>query len=132
MAETEVVDPLTARIQLTAPNPRFMFSYFTHNFDNGVPIVPRHIWEGQDPERFTNFDPAQGWPVVSGPYEIEASTPAQRIWRVRDGWWAEALGFQQRPQVERIVYLPAMDEAKRVQNVVANTFIVSSLRNRTA
>ena len=71
--EAVAVDSLTARIDLTAPNPRFIFTYFTHNFDNGVPIVPKHIWEGQDPETFKNLDLAQDWPVVSGPY----------IWRSR-------------------------------------------------
>jgi peptide/nickel transport system substrate-binding protein len=119
--EAQVIDPLTARIKLTAPNPRFMFTYFTHNFDNGVPIVPRHIWEGQEAQTFPNFDMELGWPVVSGPYRLEHSSPEQRVWRVRDDWWAEKIGFQQRPQVERLIYLPFMDEAKRVQNIISNT-----------
>ncbi|HCL28273.1 MAG TPA: hypothetical protein DIC52_07540 [Candidatus Latescibacteria bacterium] len=119
--KAEVIDPLTAKITLTAPNPRFMFSYFTNNFDNGVPIVPRHIWEGQDAQTFTNFDVEQGWPVVSGPYRLEVSAPEQRIWRVRDDWWAEKIGFHDRPQVERLIYLPFMDEAKRVQAIISNT-----------
>jgi peptide/nickel transport system substrate-binding protein len=119
--EAQVIDPLTARIRLTAPNPRFMFTYFTHNFDNGVPIVPRHIWEGQDAQMFRNFDMERGWPVVTGPYRLEHSSPEQRVWRVRDDWWAEKIGFQQRPQVERLIYLPFMDEAKRVQSIIGNT-----------
>ena len=45
--EAVAVDSLTARITLTSPNPRFVFSYFSNNFDNGVPIVPKHIWEKQ-------------------------------------------------------------------------------------
>ena len=55
--EAVAVDSLTARIALTAPNPRFVFSYFAHNFGNGVPIVPKHVWEGQSPDTFENFDP---------------------------------------------------------------------------
>ena len=31
------VDDYTAQIELTASNPRFIFSYFTNNFDNGIP-----------------------------------------------------------------------------------------------
>jgi peptide/nickel transport system substrate-binding protein len=120
--QATVLDPLTAHIELTAPNPRFMFSYFTNNFDNGVPIVPKHIWEGKDPENFANLDPtAAVSPVVSGPYRLEVSSPEQRIWRVRDDWWAEKIGFQSRPQVERLVYVPFMDESKRVQSIIANT-----------
>ena len=63
--EAVAIDDLTAKISLKKANPRFVFSYFTHNFDNGVPIVPKHIWEGQDPGGFKNFDTAKGWPVVT-------------------------------------------------------------------
>ncbi|MDP6702891.1 MAG: ABC transporter substrate-binding protein, partial [Candidatus Latescibacteria bacterium] len=45
--EAIALDDLTARIKLKAPNPRFIFTYFTHNFGNGVPIVPEHIWKDQ-------------------------------------------------------------------------------------
>ncbi|MDE2740139.1 MAG: ABC transporter substrate-binding protein, partial [Gemmatimonadota bacterium] len=42
VAEVEVPDSLTARFVLKAPNPRFVFSYFTYNFGNGIHIVPKH------------------------------------------------------------------------------------------
>ncbi len=120
VAEAVAVDTLTARIRLTAPNPRFIFTYFTHNFDNGVPIVPRHIWEGQDSETFKNLDLARGWPVVSGPYRLALSSPQQRIWDRRDGWWASEIGFKAAPEVERLIFLPYFEETKRVQLVLAN------------
>jgi peptide/nickel transport system substrate-binding protein len=118
--EAVALDDLTARIRLSAPNPRFVFTYFTHNFDNGVPIVPRHIWEGQDPETFANFDLQKGWPVVSGPYSLVLSTPEQRIWDLREDWWAKKIGFGELPRVERLIYLPYMEETKQVQNLIAN------------
>ena len=86
-------DDHTAKIALTKPNPRFVFSYFTNNFDNGVPIVPKHIWEGQDPQTFNNFDQEKGWPVASGPYEIFISVPAQRVWDLRPGLVGAEDGF---------------------------------------
>jgi peptide/nickel transport system substrate-binding protein len=118
--EAVAMDDLTARITLTAPNPRFIFSYFAHNFDNGVPIVPKHIWEGQNPEQFTNFDASRDWPVVSGPYQLALSVPEQRIWDLRKDWWASESGFSPLPQVERIIFLPYLEDAKRVQNLIAN------------
>jgi len=118
--EAVAEDDLTARVTLTAPNPRFLFTYFTHNFGNGVPIVPGHIWEGKDPRTFANFDLGQGWPVVSGPYRLALSVPAQRIWDLRQDWWAKKVGFRDLPRVERIIYLTYMDETKRVQNLIAN------------
>lgn len=118
--EAVALDSLTARITLKEPNPRFLFSYFVHSGDQGVPIVPKHIWAGKDPLTFANFDLQKGWPVVTGPYHIVRSEPAQRIWDRREGWWAEKLGFQEPPQVERLIYLTYMEEHKRVQNLIAN------------
>ena len=114
------VDSLTARIVLTAPNPRFVFSYFTSNFGIGVPIVPRHVWQGKAPNTFTNFDMQKGWPVFTGPYQMVLSTPRQRIWDLRQGWWAAEAGFQEMPKVERIIYLTYLEEAKRVQNLITD------------
>ena len=118
--EAVVVDSLRARIELTAPNPRFVFSYFTSNFGIGVPIVPRHVWEGKDPQSFANFDWKKGWPVFTGPYELVLSTPQERIWDLRRDWWAVEVGFQELPKVERIIYLTYMEEVKRVQNLITN------------
>ncbi len=114
------LDQLSARITLNAPNPRFVYSYFTSNFGIGVPIVPRHIWEGKNPQTFANFDPKQDWPVVSGPYRLALSTPGQRVWDRRDYWWAAQTGFHAMPQVERLIFLPYMDETKRVQNLLTD------------
>jgi peptide/nickel transport system substrate-binding protein len=125
VAEAVAVDSLTAKITLTAPNPRFVFSYFTAIFGIGVPIVPQHIWQGKDPNTFANFDLAQGWPVVSGPYEMAISSPQQRIWDLRPDWWGKKTGFAKLPAVERIIFLPYMEEAKRVQNLIANNMDTS-------
>jgi peptide/nickel transport system substrate-binding protein len=114
----EVPDDLTAVITLRSPNPRFVFSYFTYNFGNGIHIVPKHIWEQQDPTTFRNLDLASGLPVVSGPYRLALSVPLQRIWDVRPDWWAAATGFQRLPKVERIIYLPQGDENKWVQLII--------------
>jgi len=62
----------------------------------------------------------QSWPVVSGPYRLALSVPAQRIWDLRSDWWASGIGFQRLPKVERIIYLTYLDENKRVQNMIAN------------
>ncbi len=119
------LDDYTAKIELTRSNPRFIFSYFTANFDNGIPIVPKHIWEDKDPESFSNFDMEKGWPVVSGPYHIAISVPEQRVWDRSDNWWAAKVGFKQLPKVERIIYLPFMEGTKRVQNLISNTMDTS-------
>ena len=88
------IDSLTVAIELTAPNPRFIFSYLTAMFGLGVPIVPKHIWETQDPLSFGNLDLQKDWPVVSGPYKLTLSEPLQRIWDVRENGGLPKLDFQ--------------------------------------
>ncbi len=114
------VDDLTAKITLKAPNPRFIFSYFTNNFDNGIPIMPKHIWESEDPKEFTNFSMEKGWPVVTGPYSLKHASGQQKIWQLRTDWWAAKTGFQKLPKVEQLTYLTYLEETKRVQNLLAN------------
>jgi len=118
--KVEVPDDHTAVLTLRSSNPRFVFSYFTYNFGNGIHIVPKHIWEHQDPTNFKNLDLASGLPVVSGPYSLALSQPLQRIWDVRSDWWAATTGFQDLPKVERIIYLPFGNEAKWVQQLLSN------------
>ncbi|HJP29927.1 MAG TPA: ABC transporter substrate-binding protein [Candidatus Latescibacteria bacterium] len=125
VTQAVAVDSLTARITLTAPNPRFVFSYFTSNFGIGVPIVPRHIWQGQDANAFLNFDRALGLPVFSGPYQLALSSSQQRIWDLRRDWWGKETGFSELPEVERLIYLTYREESKRVQDLIANTLDTS-------
>ena len=120
VAEASVVEDLQAKIALKSPNPRFVFEYLTNNFGNGIPIVPKHIWEGKDAKTFANLDLQRGWPVVSGPYRLVRSEPQQRIWDLRQDWWAAEIGFRRLPRVERLIYLPYMDEDKRVQLLISN------------
>ena len=71
-------------------------------------IVPEHIFKGQDPQTFTNFDLAKGWPVVTGPYKLVYSDPQQKIWDRRDDWWGAKTGFHPLPAPERMIFLPGL------------------------
>ena len=118
--EATAVDDLTALIVLKRSNPRFLFTYFTHHFDNGIPIVPAHVWQDRDPQTFANLDLQRDWPVVTGPYRMVVSEPLQRIYELRRDWWASNLGFQRLPRVERIIYLPSYGDEKRLQGLLLN------------
>ena len=118
--EAAALDDLTAHITLKRGNPRFLSTYFTHHFDNGIPIVPRHVWQGRDPQTFKNLDLERDWPVVSGPYRMVVSEPQQRIYQRRGDWWAAQIGFQALPAVERILFLPSQGDDKRVQSLLSN------------
>ncbi len=120
MAAATAADGRTVQITLNAPAPRFHWDYLTFRADVGVPIVPQHIWEGQDPSTFSNFDLAKGWPVGTGPYKLVSEDVQQRIWDVRPDWWAAKTGFHALPDVTRLVFLPGMNEITMAQMIIAN------------
>ncbi|MEJ7762922.1 MAG: ABC transporter substrate-binding protein, partial [Thermomicrobiales bacterium] len=104
-------DELTVLLRLRDPDPRFFHDVLAAAGDRALPIVPAHVWDGQDPETFRNVDPAQGWPVVSGPYRLLADSADGRLWDRRDDWWAAATGFQALPAPRRILYRPRYDDS---------------------
>ena len=91
--------------------------------DIGVPWIPKHIFE-EVPEdelaEFGHYDPAKGWPVVTGPYRLVHTDVEKKIWDRRDDWWAAKIGFQDLPQVERLIFLPGMNEITMAQLLITN------------
>jgi peptide/nickel transport system substrate-binding protein len=120
VAAAQAPDDMTVQINLTGPAPRFHWDYMTFRADIGVPIVPQHIWEGQDPTSFKNYDPSKGWPVGTGPYKLVSTDVQQKVWDVRSDWWAAKTGFHQPPEVTRLIFLPGMNEITMAQMMIAN------------
>ncbi|MFN2167868.1 MAG: ABC transporter substrate-binding protein, partial [Anaerolineae bacterium] len=54
--EATVVDPLTAKITLNKPGPRWAVEYLATGQVGRLVVVPEHIWQGQDPLTFEFFD----------------------------------------------------------------------------
>ncbi|MFZ0217053.1 MAG: ABC transporter substrate-binding protein [Candidatus Dormiibacterota bacterium] len=117
----ETPDKQTAIVNLTTPNPRFMFDYFQFHQDIGIHIMPQHVWQGQDPTTFTFLDLAKGQPITTSPWQLVLSTPTQRIFDRRKDWWASKAGFHDMPDAERIIVLPGSDETNMVEFATANT-----------
>ena len=60
MDKAETVDPLTVKVTLTVPAPRF-FWLLTYHFDIGVYMMPKHIFEGKtSPPSTTSTSPRGG------------------------------------------------------------------------
>ena len=100
----EKVDDLTTQFNLTGTNPRFILDHFAVKIYGRHNIMPQHIWEGQDPTTFTNYDPAQGWPVYTGPYLLESVSETEFVYTRNDDWWGAKAGFQDLPAPERLVW----------------------------
>lgn len=116
----EVVDDLNVKITLTGVNPRFVFDKLTFHADLGVPLVAEHVWKDQDPSTFTNYDPEKGWPICTGAWELVYTDVQRKIWDLREDWWGAKTGFHALPKVERMVFLPGMDENTMVQLISNN------------
>ncbi|MET3926956.1 ABC transporter substrate-binding protein [Devosia sp. 2618] len=108
----EIVDPLTVKVTLTKAGPRWAADFLATGQSTRFVVVPKHIWEGQDPMTFGNFDLAKGWPVGTGPFKLVKTDSSSVIYDLRDSWWAADAGVAKAlPQVQRVVYVPATQEA---------------------
>ncbi len=107
------VDDLTVEFQLTNPNPRFQLDYFSVRIWGGVNIVPEHIWSGQDPLTFKNYDPEQGWPVFTGPYKVDSISNTEFTYVRDDNWWGVAAGVDDLPAPKKLIWTWAGPEEAR-------------------
>jgi peptide/nickel transport system substrate-binding protein len=120
VATAEPVDDLTLRITLNNPDPRFIVNAFGVRIWGAVRVVPKHIWEDQDPNTFSNFDLEQGWPVWTGPYRLVKATATEFVFDRRDDWWAAETGFQDLPQPRRIIFVEAGPDERKAAALTAN------------
>ncbi len=110
ISEVVVHDDYNLTIHLSRPDPRFFQVQFGFGWENHTPIVPKHVWENEDPLTFNNYDPEKGWPLGTGAYRLALSTPEVQIYDRRDDWWASEIGFHDSPMVERIQYIPVAND----------------------
>ena len=115
---TRVVDEHTIRLVLTKPGPAFWATTLTSN--HGIHILPEHIWKDEDPLEFSNHDIDRGLPLGTGPYRLVYASPYQKIYDLRQDWWAAKTGFKPLPQIERVIYEPQQDESQAAQLLLTN------------
>ena len=100
VASVEAVDDLTITFTLTKPNPRFQLDYFSVKIWGGVSIMPKHIWEGQDPLTFKNYDAASSlMPIGTGPYVLTGFNDdgTEFNYERNDNWWGAKTGWKPLP-----------------------------------
>ena len=121
--EVTCPDDFTVVITLNKPNARYVYPLVV-GWEYHFAIVPEHIFKDQDPKTFTNYDPAKGWPVVTGPYKLVSAKGNQLILDRRDDWWALKIGFVKEPPApERIIVLPGTG----VDEVMAQRYITNEI-----
>ncbi len=113
VSSVEKVDDQTVTFNLKAPNPRFQLDYFSVRIWGSVVIFPKHVWEGQDPFTFQNYDPDKGWPLGTGPYKLTSATPTNFVWDRRDDWWGAETGWHALPEPKRLIFAITGSEENR-------------------
>jgi ABC-type transport system substrate-binding protein len=94
------VDDQTVDVKFKIPAPRFKFEVLTEKFDTGIPIVPA-AWESAQ----ADYTTAAGGTEIphSGPYDLVAWNANQKIYDLREDWWAVKAGRISLPEVKRVV-----------------------------
>ena len=111
-------DDLTVQVTFKEPAPRFKFEVLTEKFDTGIPIVPAGYLSAQaDPTTAPGRDEIPH----SGPYDIVAWNTNQKIYDLREDWWAVKAGRIELPSVKRVVVVnilnvPIDTVAQRIVN----------------
>ena len=98
--KVEAVDDTTVKLTFKIPAPRFKFEVLMLKFDTGIPIVPAHVLSKEsDPNAF----PGGLEMAHSGPYSLVQWDVNQKIFDLREDWWAVDAGISPLPEVKRIV-----------------------------
>ena len=114
-------DDLTIQVKFKQPSPRFEFEVLTQKFDTGISIVPAaYLSATADPTK----DPGVDKIPHSGPYDIVAWNPNQKIFNLRPDWWAVKAGRIAEPAVKRVVVVNILNQQidSVAQRLVTNEF----------
>ena len=125
--DVEIIDDRNFRLNYNKPNARFFYFYFQENSEIHLPILPKHVWEGQDPLEFPNFDIATGSPVGTGPYVAVRANSQAQIFDRNDNWWAAKVGFKELPEPLRIAFIPPGSADTMVARMINNEFDTGSI-----
>jgi peptide/nickel transport system substrate-binding protein len=66
----EIIDPYTMEITTKRPEPRLSQTLGVTVWGDGFRLIPKHVWENEDPATFNNYPP-----VSSGPYTVKDVDP---------------------------------------------------------
>lgn len=126
----EKLGPYEVRVNLTTPDPRFLYSLLVVYFNKGIWMLPEHVFAAQaNVSEFSFSDPAKGLPVVTGPYRVVSASPEKVILDRRDDWWGAKPGvwgpdqakayYTDLPAPKRIITIPHSDHQTMTQQIAA-------------
>ncbi len=112
------VDNYTVDIETTRPTPRITIVLGSLIYGNPFNIVPKHVWEKQNPTSFNNFPP-----VTISAYKYKSSDPngSWFLWEKRDDWKNSDIGqIVGEPKPKYVLFRSYGTEEKRVLAMAQN------------
>ncbi|MFN8225002.1 MAG: ABC transporter substrate-binding protein [Gaiellales bacterium] len=116
------VNTRTVQFTLEKADPRFALSYLS----GGLPsrtlwVLPKHIWSKvADPVKFTNYDPAKGWPVGTGAYPLKSAGTTSFTYGRNPKWWGKTSGFRPLPAPKELRWVALGTEETRAAAMASN------------
>ena len=100
VTDIKATDDQTVVITFNQPAPRFAFEVLTLKFDTGIEMVPEHVLSK---EADVNAFPGGLDMPHTGPYTTMVWDQNQKIFDLREDWWAVKAGIAEVPDVKRVV-----------------------------
>lgn len=113
-------DSRTVVFRLKKANPRFQLEFWSVKIWGGIPIVPRHVFEGRDLMNFKNYDPSKGWPVFTGPYKVKSVSQTEFLFERDENWWGAKTGFKPLPRPKYLKWVWYGPEETRTAALAQN------------
>ena len=113
-------DDSTAVIFFDGAQPRFKFEILSYKFDTGMCPLPAHVFEaaGVAPADIHTYAGGDNMPH-SGMFNV-AMSAEQLLYDINPDWWGFRTGFQPRPDIERVVFIPYSNVVGPVQRIANN------------
>ncbi len=112
-------DPLTVDVKFKIPAPRFKFEVLCLKFDTGIPIVPAALGAQADVNAYSGGTEL----IHSGPYDLVAWNANQKIYNLREDWWAVAGGVATLPDVKRVIIVQLGGQVGQNMDTVAQRLV---------
>jgi len=119
VAAVSAPDAQTVVWKLTRAQPRFHYRFYAGVIADGVQVVPKHIWEKEDPGTFKDNPP-----VRTGPYVLQeaSSSKLYYIWKKNPDYWAKDV---MDPAPEYVAFLQATSPDTSVRDFLAGNVDVT-------
>ena len=124
ITEAYAEDDFTLVIKTSEPKPRLHMAFYC-KLVVGPYIVPKHIWEKEDPKTFKNSPP-----VWTGPYMLEQEYPENKVvvWKRNENYWNKDQAY---PVPDYVIYRSAPAAEQVVADIKENLLDVGGMDYKT-